>query len=139
LQIVGEKVAEDPGKAMAVYRVDGVLRTSTLIDGWYGDTWTKPRFDWTRRECTAGQLRVHVHSDSQLYAGVTQHIAVSGSTTPVTFPLPSTATRTIVVHLIPHGGFCRLRFAVTPARKPPNDVRRLGILVTGFEYVPAAE
>jgi glycosyltransferase involved in cell wall biosynthesis len=139
LQIVGEKVAEDPGKAMAVYRVDGVLRTSTLINGWFGDTWTKPRFDWTRRECTAGQLRVPVRSDSQLYAGVTQHIAVSGSTTPFTFALPSTAERTIVVHLVPRGGVCHIRFVVTPARKPPNDPRTLGVLVAGFEYVPAAE
>jgi hypothetical protein len=139
VQIVGEKVAEDPAKGMAVYRVDGVLRTSTLVNGWYGDTWTKPRFDWTRRECTAGLLRVQVHSDSQLFAGVTQHIAISGSTAPFTFALPSTATKTIVVHLQPQGGVCQVRFAVTPSRRPPSDVRRLGVLVSGFEYVPAAE
>ena len=61
------------------------LRTSTL-DRTAG-TATRGRsrsFDWTRRECTAGSLRVQVHSDSQLFAGVTQHIAVSGSTTPFT-------------------------------------------------------
>ena len=140
LQIVGDKVAEDATKGMAVYRVDGTLRTSTFITGWLGDTWTKPRFSWTRHDCTAGVLRVQVHSDSQLYAGVTQHIAISGSTTAgFTTDLPSTAAKTIVVPLMPRAGICRIDFAVTPSRKPPNDPRTLGVLVSGFEYVPAAE
>jgi hypothetical protein len=52
--------------------------------------------------------------------------------------LPSTAHKTIVVHLLPRAGVCHVRFDVTPARKPPNDPRTLGILVSGFEYVPAS-
>ena len=68
-----------------------------------------------------------------------QQIAVSGSTTPFTVRLAPTASRTIVVHLLPRAGKCRIHFAVTPARKPSNDPRTLGVLVTGFEYVPAAE
>lgn len=137
-QIVGEKVAEDPGKGMAVYRVNGVLRTSTLVDGWFGDTWTAPRFEWTRHGCVRGILNVPVRSDPNLYAGVTQRIAVSGDTTPFTVLLPSTAAKTIVVRLVPRRGLCHVRFAVSPSRKPPNDPRTLGILVGGFEYVPAS-
>jgi glycosyltransferase involved in cell wall biosynthesis len=137
-QIVGKLVAEDKGKAMAVYRVDGLLRTSTSISGWFGDTWTGPRVDWTRRACIGGLLRVPVHSSPQLFAGVTQTIAISGSTVPFVVRLPSTAQKTIVVQLVPRAGVCHVRFEITPARKPPNDPRTLGILASGFEYVPAA-
>ncbi len=136
-QIVGVKVAEDPVQHMAVYRVDGLLRTSTSISGWYGDTWTGPRVDWTRHACSGGLLRVPVHSNPVLFAGVTQRIAVSGSTVPFVVRLPSTATKTVVVHLRSHGGLCHVRFVITPVRQPLHDPRTLGILATGFEYVPA--
>ncbi|MDT5029644.1 MAG: hypothetical protein QOE61_6532, partial [Micromonosporaceae bacterium] len=119
-------------------RVDGLLRTSTSITGWYGDTWTGPRVDWTRHACTGGLLRVPVHSNPQLFAGVTQRIAVSGSTAPFVVRLPSAATKTIVVHLLPRGGVCHIRFDITPARQPPGDPRTLGILAAGFEYVPGS-
>jgi hypothetical protein len=137
LQIVGKKVAEDPDRGLAVYRVNGLLRTSTVISGWYDDTWTAPSFSWTRRDCTGGLLRVPVHTSAQLYAGVTQRIAVSGSTTPFIARLPSTATRTIGVRLAPQHGVCRVRFDVSPARRPAGDPRTLGVLVSGFEYLPS--
>ena len=48
--------------------------------------------DWTRRACTRGVLRVPVHSDPTLFAGVTQQIAVSGhAPMPFVVDLPSTA------------------------------------------------
>ena len=139
LQIVGRQVAQDPDRGMALYRVDGLLRTSTSIQGWYADTWTGPAVDWTRRDCTAGQLRVAVHSNPQLFAGRVQRIAVSGDTTPFVLHLPTTATRTIVVHLRPRRGVCRIHFAISPTGHAPGDPRTLGVLATGFEYVPAAE
>jgi hypothetical protein len=83
-------------------------------------------------------LRVPVHSNPQLFAGVTQRIAVSGSAVPFVVRLPSTATKTIVVHLLPRGGVCHIRFEITPARQPPGDPRTLGILAAGFEYVPGS-
>ncbi|MDQ1458772.1 MAG: hypothetical protein QOI08_256 [Actinomycetota bacterium] len=137
-QIVGTRIAEDAGKQMAVYRVDGLLRTTTSITGWYGDTWTAPHVDWTRHGCTTGLLKVPVHSNPQLFAGVTQRIAVSGTTVPFVVRLPSTAAKTIVVHLQPRDGTCRVNFDITPARQPPGDPRTLGILVAGFEYVPGS-
>jgi glycosyltransferase involved in cell wall biosynthesis len=137
LQLGGARVAIDPGRRMAVYRIDGFLRTFTSIRGWYGDTWTEPEFEWSRRSCTAGLLRVPVHTSAELFAGTVQRIAVSGSTTPFTVRLPATEARTITVHLRPRDGRCRVRFDVTPARKPPNDPRTLGVVADGFEYVPA--
>jgi glycosyltransferase involved in cell wall biosynthesis len=137
LQIVGSKVAEDPDRGMAVYRVNGLLRTSTVISGWYDDTWTAPTFSWTRRDCSGGLLRVPVRTSPQLYEGVTQRIAVSGTTTPFTASLPSTAARTIGVRLTPQRGVCRVRFDVSPTRRPAGDPRTLGVLVSGFEYLPS--
>ena len=107
------------------------------IRGWYGDTWTAPEFEWSRRSCTAGLLRVPVHTSAELFAGIVQRIAVSGITTPFTVLLPATGARTITVHLRPRAGRCRVRFDVTPARKPPNDPRTLGVVADGFEYVAA--
>jgi hypothetical protein len=132
-------VASDPGRGMAVYRVDGALRTSTSIQGWYGDTWTAPTVQWTRRDCTRGELRVPVHSNPQLFPNVTQRIAVTGSTIPFVVTLPSSATRTIVVHLLPRDRTCHVTFDIAPAGHAPNDPRALGVLASGFEYVPAAE
>jgi glycosyltransferase involved in cell wall biosynthesis len=133
-QIVGKRVSEDQGKQMAVYRVDGLLRTSTTISGWYGDTWTGPRVSWARHACTRGLLSVPVRSS----AGAAQSIAVSGSTVPFVVRLPSASSKTIVVHLLPRAGTCHVTFEITPVRRPPNDPRTLGILASGFEYVPAA-
>jgi hypothetical protein len=63
--------------------------------------------------------------------------ALPAATTPFTASLPSTATRTIDVRLRPRRHVCTVRFAVTPSRKPAGDPRTLGVLVTGFEYLPS--
>ena len=139
LQIVGTVVARDPDRGMAVYRVHGLLRTSTSIRGWYADGWTGSSVDWTRRDCTAGELRIPVHSNPQVFAGVTQRIAVSGDTLPFIVRLPSTASQTIVVHLQPRDAVCRIHIAISPTGRAPGDTRALGVLAGGFEYVPAAE
>jgi len=138
LHILGKEVAADPGRGMAVYRVDGLVRTATSIRGWYPDTWTGRRVVWQSRSCAPGELRIPVRSNPELFAGVTQHIRVSGDAAPLTFAVPSSESRTIVVHLRPRAGACRVRFDVSPVRKPAGDPRRLGVLIGGFEYVPAA-
>ena len=144
-QILGTRVAADDARAMVLYRVDGLLRTATAITGWLGDNWTQPTVTWLRRGCPGGVLRVPVHSDPTLYPGVTQRIAVSGTTTPVVVRLPSTATKTIVVPLTSQAGICHVRFQITPSRRPADypalnnpDPRTLGVLISGFEYVPAS-
>ena len=70
---------------------------------------------------------------------------MSGTTTPVVVRLPSTSSKTIVVPLTPSGGICHVRFEITPSRRPVDypalnnpDPRTLGVLISGFEYVPAA-
>jgi hypothetical protein len=123
-----------------------LLRTATNISGWYGDTWTGPTVDWLRHACRSGELRVPVRSDPLLYVGTPQRIAVTGTTKPFVVRLSPGERRTIVVPLQPAGGVCRVHFAISPARRPVDfpilgngDSRTLGVLASGFQYVPAAE
>jgi hypothetical protein len=44
---------------------------------------------------------------------------------------------TIAVRLRPQGGTCRVSFDVSPIRRGVGDPRRLGVIASGFEYVPA--
>jgi hypothetical protein len=81
---------------------------------------------------------VPVRSNPDLFAGVTQRIAVSGDAEHLTYRLRSGGTGTVVVHLRPRAGVCRVVLDVSPARRPAGDVRTLGVLAGGFEYVPAA-
>jgi glycosyltransferase involved in cell wall biosynthesis/4-amino-4-deoxy-L-arabinose transferase-like glycosyltransferase len=142
-QLVGTPVASDPDKAMTLYRVDGPLRTAIEIKGWYGDTWTGPTVDWTRRACRPGQLRIPVRTDPVLFGGVTQRIAVTGSTRAQVVRLRSTGTKTIVVPVTPHAGVCHVHLSISPARSPRDypalansDPRVLGVLASSFQYVP---
>jgi hypothetical protein len=133
-QIAGQKVAEDADRQMAVYRVNGLLRTATSVTGWYGDTWTSTRVVWSRPRCDGGQLRVPVHTS----AGPAQTIAVSGTTTPFSVRVSDAAPQTIVVPLQPRSGRCRVRFDISPPRHGVNDPRTLGVLASGFQYLPSA-
>ena len=117
--------------------MNGLLRTSGSISVWYDDKWTGSSVSWFRRPCTAGTLRVPVHSDQALFTGAVQRIRVTGSTTPFTVALRPTERKTIVVRLQPQAGVCRLRFDVSPTRKPAGDPRTLGVLVDDFQYEPA--
>jgi glycosyltransferase involved in cell wall biosynthesis len=141
-QLLGTRVAADEDKQMILYRVNGLLRTATDIEGWYGDTWTGPSVDWIRRGCKRGQLRIPVRSDSVLFAGVTQRISVTGTTKPFVVRLPSTASKVIVVPLTPSNGVCRVHLDISPSRKPSDypalvntDQRTLGVLASAFQYV----
>jgi hypothetical protein len=122
-----------------------VLRTATSINGWTQDSWTGPQVDWVRRGCARGTLTLPVHSDPTLFPGVTQQIRISGTTAPFVVSLPSTASKNIVVHLVPQNGVCRVHLDVSPTRRPVDvpalnnpDSRQLGVLIAGFEYTPRA-
>jgi hypothetical protein len=144
-QIVGTPIAADQGRQMTLYRVNGMVRTATVIDGWQPDLWTGPTVDWTRRACTRGVLRVPVRSDPVLFAGVTQHIAVSGTTAPFVVSLPSNRATTITVPVTPRSGVCHVHFEISPTRRPSAypvlnnpDSRLLGVLINGFQYAPTS-
>ncbi len=138
LQIAGARLAEDGYQRMALYRVDGVLRTETSITGWFNDSWTGKRVVWHRPSCARGTLRIPVHTNPVLFSGVVQRIAVSGTTPkPFVVSLPATAERTLVIPLTPRGHVCDVRLDISPTRQPLGDPRHLGILISGFEYQPS--
>jgi hypothetical protein len=108
--------------------------------------WTGPTVRWLRRGCVRGHLRMPVHTDPVLFAGAVQRISVSGTTPhPFVVSLRSTAQKTIDVPLVPQRGVCRVEIAISPTRRPADypalanpDPRQLGVLVSGFQYEPAA-
>jgi hypothetical protein len=135
--ILGTPIAADEGRNMVLYRVKPPLRTGIRIAGWYPDTWTGPAARWTDARCPGGELRLGLSSDVHLFAGVTQRIAISGTTPARVVSLPSTAKRTVVLTLTPRDGTCVVQLAVSPSRVPgPSDPRRLGVHVDAFELVP---
>jgi hypothetical protein len=77
-----------------------------------------------------------VRSDPVLFAGVTQRIAVSGTTPARVVLLPSTKSRTVSLPLRPLNGACKVVLDVTPPRKPAGDPRLLGVHIDYFNYVP---
>jgi hypothetical protein len=137
-EIRGTQIASDEAKRMVLYRVDGPLRTLSSVRGWYADTWTAPHFVWQRARCEPGTLQVRLRSDRNLFPGIVQRIAVSGTTDRRVILLPTTKTETVSLPLRPTGGTCTIRFAVTPARKPAADPRTLGVHVDFFRYAAGA-
>ncbi|MDX6485373.1 MAG: hypothetical protein QOF43_526, partial [Gaiellaceae bacterium] len=140
-QVIGKQVAADSARHLALYRVDGVLRTATAISGWYPDTWTGPRAAWTRQRCRPGRLTLALATDPSLFAGTTERIAITGTTPPRVVTLQPSEEKTIVLKLAPSAGVCRVRLAVSPARRPSDfpalhnsDSRLLGVRVSDFAY-----
>jgi hypothetical protein len=80
-------------------------------------------------------LKLQVSSDSKLFAGVVQRIAVSGTTPRRIVLLPTTQTRTLALPLEPRRGVCVVVFDVSPSRKPVTDPRTLGVHVAYFNYI----
>ncbi|HET8528157.1 MAG TPA: glycosyltransferase [Gaiellaceae bacterium] len=143
--VVGSTVASDTAHQLVLIRAQRPVRLAQEIEGWYPDSWTGPTLTWTRYGCTGGRLRFDLRSDATLYAGVTQHVAVSGTTPARTILLPSTLqsglTKTVPLH--PVRGRCRVVLRITPARIPASfprlhrdDTRQLGVHVDFFRYLP---
>jgi hypothetical protein len=136
VQIEGTPLAADAGRNLVLYRVRGPVRTAARVTGWYADTWTAPHVVWQRHTCARGVLRLHLRSDPNLFPGVTQRIAVSGTTPSRVILLPTTKSRTVSLPLRPEGGACTVALDVTPSRTPVADPRRLGVHIDYFTYLP---
>jgi hypothetical protein len=127
----GRVVARDERKAVAVWKLDGPLRSTTRVTGVYGDTWSGPFVTYTRRHCAGGRLRVLLQSDSHLLRRP-QRIRANG----VVERIPPGESAALVLPLRATGGRCTVHFAVSPTAVPGHgDPRRLGVHFTSFEYV----
>jgi glycosyltransferase involved in cell wall biosynthesis len=141
--IRGTVIASDDAMQLALWEVRGPVRTGARVVGRYEDSWIGPTAEWRLSGCTGGELRLRLRSDVSLFPGITQRIAITGTTPDRVVRLPSTAIRTIAVPLAPEHGQCSVRLDVSPTRVPAEvptlhntDPRRLGIHVDAFEYVP---
>ena len=139
----GRRRTRDAG--WSLYRVNGPLRTSTPITRLVRRHLDRRRTStWPRHGACGGVLRVPVHSDPTLFPGVSQKIAVSGSTHAVRrLALPSTRRRRSSCRCsrteASAASTSRSRRRAT-GRLPGlnnSDPRTLGMLATGFEYEPA--
>jgi glycosyltransferase involved in cell wall biosynthesis len=149
VQLVGKRVASDPAKQLVLYRVTAPARTTTQITGLYDEAvspWSTGHVTWRRSDCRGGTLAVRVSSDTQLFRGVVQTLAITG-TTPAQRLLivPSTSRRLIRLPLTPRAGLCRVDFSISPTRRPVDfprmhlsDPRSLGLHFDTIVYVPPA-
>jgi hypothetical protein len=143
--LLGTRLAADPAKQLVLYRVSRPVRTTTRVDGLYSGAyhpWSGPRLTWQRFSCTGGTLTVVVESDAQLFRGLTQTAAVTGTTAPRTLTVPSTTSgETFSFPLTPRDGVCRVTFSISPARRPSayrrlhsSDTRLLGLHFDSIRY-----
>ena len=147
VELVGTKVASDPAKQLVLYRVAKPARTTTQITGLYAEAvspWSGPQVIWRRSACRGGTLAVRVSSDNQLFKGVTQTLAITGTIAAQTLRLsPSTSRRLLRLPLAPRHGVCQVNFAISPTRRPIDfpglhhkDPRSLGLHFDSIAYTP---
>lgn len=138
----GRILARDDAHKLALYELDGPLRSSEQVTGLYpDDTWSGAEVTYTRRDCEGGVLRVHLRGDPSLFADAqTVTATVEGEVAGrVTFD-PS-AKEVLAVPLTPRDGSCVVEFSVSPTGVPAEltlganpDTRVLGVHFDRFDY-----
>ena len=110
---------------MAVLPRRRLLRTSTLDRRLVRATRGRGReFDWTRSNCTGGSLLRARATRTRALPGVTQRIAVSGSTAPFTFRCRRRRReRSSFISVRARRHRARVRFDVTPAAASRRTTR----------------
>jgi hypothetical protein len=136
VELVGTPVASDPEKRLVLYRVEMPARTTTQITGLYDDTWSTGHVAWRRSQCSGGVLKVALRSDTNLFKGVIQTLAISGTTPATTLHLAPSQQPMLRLPLTPVNGVCRVDFRITPTRSPgASDPRQLGLHFDSIRYV----
>jgi hypothetical protein len=132
----GTVVARDQPKGMVLFRVDGPLRETQLVEGVFPDTWSGPFVTYTRLRCRGGSVSVPVWSDPHLFHRPQTVTAISRVVRRLRI-LPTEA-RTLRVPLVPGGDDrCVARFNVSPVAIPgKGDTRALGVHFGAFSYSP---
>jgi glycosyltransferase involved in cell wall biosynthesis len=142
VELVGTPVASDPEKRLVLYRVKAPARTTTQITGLYDDPvspWSTGHVTWRRVQCGGGALKVALRSDTTLFKGLTQTLAITGTTPALTLHLKPTQQPTLRLPLTPVKGICRVDFRISPTRRPVSDPRQLGLHFDVIRYVRPAK
>jgi hypothetical protein len=140
----GVVVAQDEKEGMSVVRVDGDVRTSTLVDGLYpSDTWSGRQVVYHRLRCSGGRLVVSVGSDPSLFTTPQTITArVAGKVVDRETIRPDGNGWVVVPLRRGRDGSCVAVFTVSPTAVPAKvvpgsaDDRVLGAHFVGFDYRP---
>lgn len=139
----GRVVARDPvpPAPLALYRVDGPLRSLQRVQGLYGDTWSGRELTYTRYACSGGRLVVQLSSDPKLFTAPQTVVARVGGRAVArrTFAPYGSASLAVPLAAGP-GERCVVRFAVSPTKVPgPHDPRELGVHFDSFRFLAEAK
>jgi Dolichyl-phosphate-mannose-protein mannosyltransferase len=144
MALQGKVIAEDVGRGMLLYRVNGPLRQVSRVEGLWPDTWSKRTVTYTRLGCKGGTLAVQLQSDENLFAVPNRVTASVGGANVGSVDVPPVGTRILRVPLHAAQGNCVTRFDVArvavPAKVASNssDTRVLGVHFNSFRYSPPA-
>ncbi|HEU0305164.1 MAG TPA: glycosyltransferase family 39 protein [Gaiellaceae bacterium] len=144
LELDGDVVAEDKGKRMLLYRVDGPLRQVAFVNGLHPeDTWSRKHVTYTRYDCRGGTLDVELQSDPALFAESNTVVVHVRDRKPVRLPVHPLARIRVRIPLTSDGDRCVVRFTVGRTAVPAvvtnganADPRELGMHFNRFRYRP---
>jgi hypothetical protein len=148
LALKGTVIAQDVGKRMVLYRVDGPLRQIARVTGLYPDTWSGRDVTYTRFDCHGGTLTVQLQGDPNLFPAGNSVAATSGDRSPAEFivnaVVPATGTSLLRIPLRPVASRCIVHFRVDQTAIPEvviggsnTDTRVLGAHFNRFTYRPS--
>jgi hypothetical protein len=137
VDLLGKRVAVDPGLGVTLYRVDGPLVVPVHVTGLYADTWSGPSVLYRRTHCSGGRLAVRLGSDPALFGRTQVVTAFEGGRVVGGAQIPPAGTAPLGVNLTPVGNVCTVRFDVLRTAVPGGgDTRVLGAHFLAFDYEP---
>jgi 4-amino-4-deoxy-L-arabinose transferase-like glycosyltransferase len=144
IALAGTRITADDGRGMVLLRVNGPLRTESLVDGLYpGDTWSGRTARYTRFGCTGGTVAVTLQSDEALFSGPNLVTARVDDRPAGRASVPPTGETVLTVPLRPRDGRCVVEFTVGRTAVPAQvtngantDTRGLGAHFLDFAYSP---
>lgn len=138
----GRVLARDEIHELALYELEGPLRSSEQVTGLYpGDTWSGAEVTYTRRDCRGGVLRVYLRSDPSLFADAQTVTATVEGEVAARVTFDPSAEAVLAVPLTPREGSCVVELSVSPTGVPAEltlganpDTRVLGVHFDRFDY-----
>jgi hypothetical protein len=142
----GERLGQDKGWGVTLWRVVTPLVSAVKIDGLYpNDTWSKEQVTYLRRRCKPGRLTVELSSDPSLFVRPQTVTARSNGAVVGGVRLQPTgrALLSVPVSPVPGTSDCRVVYTVSPTAVPAEildgstDDRVLGAHFNRFAYRPS--
>ena len=144
VSLAGVPIARDVRKGMILYRVNGLLRQTSRVEGLYPqDTWSGPTVRYIRLACRGGTVTVLLDGDPSLFHRPQTVTATEAGTKVARTTVVPGRPRQLSVPLRPSGSRCTVTFTVRPTAIPSvvtkgqnPDTRVLGIHFSRFTYRP---